>query len=217
MAGIAENRTLPLPAGYPALPYAVSEHSAHTTATFSTLNSTYDSPYEASRLAAQIVAQASSGWETYVFKFSACELSVSSSPNPGCVPNTTSASLQGSMCGVQKTGIHWCGAARASSDSGEVPFLTRACRSHGRGEVNYPPYPVSDTTLAGEAAGAVIRALVGNKTLVRRRRACRTPSRLPACARCSRCCDSWARCIPNWRRRRCLRRTGDGQRRNRQP
>ena len=57
-AAVAANRSLPLPAAYPLLPYAVTEHSSHTTASFSTLNSTYDTPYEASRLAAQILVQA---------------------------------------------------------------------------------------------------------------------------------------------------------------
>ena len=83
---------------------------------------------------------AAQGFETYVFKLSGGELSTSSSPNSGCVPNTTNYALAAQMCGVQKTGIHW-------------------------GEINYPPYPVSDSTLAGEAAGLVIRAMLGNKTL----------------------------------------------------
>ena len=50
---IASNRSLPLPSGLPTLPYAVTEHQTHTTGVFSTISSTLDTPYEASRIGTQ--------------------------------------------------------------------------------------------------------------------------------------------------------------------
>ena len=51
----AENTITPT---LPVIPYAVTEHAAHTTATFNNISTTGDTPFEASRLAAQMLFQA---------------------------------------------------------------------------------------------------------------------------------------------------------------
>lgn len=67
-ASIAANRTSPIPAAYPTLPFVLSEVATHTTGTFDGLASNYDTGYEAARLGGQIAAQAISGFDTYIFK-----------------------------------------------------------------------------------------------------------------------------------------------------
>ena len=72
---------------YPALPVVVTEHAAHTSGDWgSTIPSTTDAPFEASRLASQMARGMVAGVESYIFKFS------------------TTPSANG---GVAKTGLHW--------------------------------------------------------------------------------------------------------------
>ncbi len=121
------------------LPVLTTEHQAHTNSQWNTLVSNGDSPFEASRLANQIMSQASLGYEArpprihthccaplthrrtqaYIFKFS------------------SGTSVQG---GITKSGIHW-------------------------GENSAAPYPIGDTNLAGEAAAQMIPYLINAKTL----------------------------------------------------
>lgn len=64
-----------LGASLAALPVALTEHNAHTTAEWNALSSTADAAYEASRVAAQLLSVASRGVESFVFKLSALEQS----------------------------------------------------------------------------------------------------------------------------------------------
>ena len=59
------NRTQPVPASLPTIPLVMTEHASHTTGAFATISSTYDTPYEASRLGTQVLFQALGGWDTY--------------------------------------------------------------------------------------------------------------------------------------------------------
>lgn len=65
---VQATRTTPIPASQPTLPFVVTEHAAHTTATWNTLTTNPDTYYEAARLASQMLFMASNGWESYVFK-----------------------------------------------------------------------------------------------------------------------------------------------------
>lgn len=71
-----------LGAGLPAIPVAITEHNAHTTAEWNALSSTPDSFVEASRLAAQLLSAAAAGAESFVFKLSTLEQSTA--VTPGC-------------------------------------------------------------------------------------------------------------------------------------
>ena len=55
VAGMAAARASPVPALLPTVPWAVTEHAAHTTATWNTLSSTADTDYEAARLGGQLL------------------------------------------------------------------------------------------------------------------------------------------------------------------
>ena len=134
---IASNRSR-LPGDPATLPYAVTEHAAHTTATWNTVATTADQFFEASRLGSQILLNAAQGFETYIFKFSAADQS--SGISPGCQPSTSATYSVAVACGVQKVGLHW-------------------------GENLNAPYPIGDTTLSAEAARLVINAMAGGFTL----------------------------------------------------
>lgn len=101
---IAGNRSR-LPGDPATLPFVVTEHAPHTTATWNTVTSTGDQDWEAARLGSQILFNAAQGFETYVFKFSAAEQS--SGITPGCVAQTAPAWTPATACGVQKVGLHW--------------------------------------------------------------------------------------------------------------
>ena len=69
------------------LPVIVTEHASHTAASWSSIASTTDTDFEASRLASQLLWASQSGIETYVFKFSVTPASSSSGVDKnGCVP-----------------------------------------------------------------------------------------------------------------------------------
>ncbi len=50
------------------MPVLLTEHQAHTNGAWNSLSSNCDSPFEASRLANQIISQAVQGFESYIFK-----------------------------------------------------------------------------------------------------------------------------------------------------
>ncbi len=50
------------------MPVLLTEHQAHTNGNWNSLSSNCDSPFEASRLANQILSQAVLGYESYIFK-----------------------------------------------------------------------------------------------------------------------------------------------------
>ena len=52
----------------PFIPVLTTEHQAHTNSQWNTLVSNGDFPFEASRLANQIISQAAMGYEAYIFK-----------------------------------------------------------------------------------------------------------------------------------------------------
>lgn len=103
------------------VPFAVTEHAAHTTAAWNSIDTTADTPFEAARLAGQLVYMAAGGWESYVFKFSAAEQS--SGITRGCEPNSTAA-----PCGVQKVGLHWGENAFAPFPVGDSTLSAEAAR-----------------------------------------------------------------------------------------
>ena len=120
------------------LPYSITEHAAHTTASWNSVPTTGDVFFEASRLGSQLLLNAAAGFETYIFKFSAAEQSAGITP--GCVVATAAAYTPASACGVQKVGLHW-------------------------GENSVAPFPVGDSTLSAEAARLVVSAMAGGYSL----------------------------------------------------
>jgi hypothetical protein len=82
---------------WPSLPFSITEHAAHTTASWNAVPTTADVDYEASRLAGQMLYTAAGGWETYIFKMSAMQQSTAITP--GCNSAVASGTA---ACGVQK-------------------------------------------------------------------------------------------------------------------
>jgi hypothetical protein len=70
----------------PAVPVLTTEHQSHTNGQWNAYASNTDSPFEASRLANQVISMASAGFDAYMFKFS-------------MTPSSAG--------GVTKSGIHW--------------------------------------------------------------------------------------------------------------
>lgn len=126
--------------GPPSLPYAVTEHASHTTANFNSMQTTGDVYFEASRLGSQILFNAVSGFESYIFKYSALEQS-SGLGFAGCKAQFGTAGWTTALaCGVQKTGLHWA-------------------------ENGVPPFPIGDVTLAGKTASLIYNVMAGGLTL----------------------------------------------------
>lgn len=65
---VALTRTTPIPASVPTLPFVITEHASHTTATWNALTTNSETFFEAARLASQMLFMASNGWESYIFK-----------------------------------------------------------------------------------------------------------------------------------------------------
>lgn len=174
-AGIAAAR-VPA-AGAPAtLPYTVTEHAPHTTATWTTLQTSLDDNFEASRLGAQILYQAMFGWETYIFKFSTVEQS--SNIVPGCVQGTMLTNPS-TACGIQKTGIHFAETSVAPYSIGDSSLGAEA-RARARLRVVFPT-PLRPCARAPNSGGAPHHQHHGRRPRARdaRRRARRQRVRRP--------------------------------------
>jgi hypothetical protein len=103
------------------IPVLTTEHQAHTNSQWNTLMSNGDAPFEASRLANQIVSQAALGYEAYIFKFS------------------SGISVQG---GITKSGIHW-------AENSAAPYPIGDTNMAGEAAAQIIPYMVNAKNLGG--------------------------------------------------------------------
>ena len=116
-SAIANARPQPVATSPLTLPYAVTEHAAHTTVVWDATNSHADTDFESSRLAGQILYQMLNGFEAYIFKFSSAEQS--QAIIKGCSPY---AAANGATAGAFTP----CGAQKARRRRG-LPAVVPPC------------------------------------------------------------------------------------------